>query len=143
MTASLQCQIMDALATILTGMPDVDTFITDSERVMSAPDGVTVSLDMDGSSTDQIAKTCNIHTTLPIIVTVYSTRQPNDPPNWQILDPFYVELHSRIMSDRRLGGLALDITAEGRTSTATIKACALGCRYSVKYQTRQEDVTLQ
>jgi len=142
-TLSLQCRILDALAATLEGMPGVDTFVTDSARVISRPDGVAVSLDLDGNASDQLSKTCEVDTTLPVLVTIYATREPNGPPNWQILDPVYVELHRRVMADRRLGGLSLDITSEGRTFEADIKVCAVGCRYAVKYRTRQEDVTLQ
>jgi len=140
---SIACQVMDAITAALQGTPGVATLITDSARVVEETDGMTITVDMDGAATDRIGKTCEVVTTMPVLITILSPREPGDPPNWQILDPVYVAVHTRVMADRTLGGLALDITSESRTPMADIKACALGCRYSVIYTTRQEDVSLQ
>lgn len=138
---SKACQIMDALAAALQGIPGVTTFVLDSARIIAPPDGVTVSLDMDGDPSDRIVSICAVDTTMPVLVTIYCTRIPDDPPNWRILDPFYVAVHQRMMADRTLGNLAINIESVGRSPEAATRACALGCRYSVKYRTRQEDVT--
>ena len=143
MTASFTSRVLDALAAILEGTPGITTFVTDSARVVSRIEGVALSLDIAGDASDVLGKTCDIYTTLPIVATIYANRLPNDPPNWELLDPYYVEVHRRIMADRRLGGLAIDIFSTGRTYESDIKVCAVGCQYAVKYQTRQEDVSLQ
>lgn len=138
---SRACQILDALAAALQGIPGATTFVLDSARIIAPPDGVTVSVDQDGDPSDRIISTCAVETTMPVLVTIYATRVPDDPPNWRILDPFYVAVHSRVMADRTLGGLAITIESVGRSPESATQACALGCRYSVKYRTRQEDVT--
>lgn len=142
MTASIASRIMDELAVRLTGIPNVQALFLDSARVVSRPDGLVVTLDLEGAATDEIAQTCQLDSTLPVVVSVYSNRVPNDPPNWQILDPVYVEIHSRMMQgNRTLGGLALDIKARRREYVSELEACALRCSYDVSYRTSQSDVT--
>jgi hypothetical protein len=132
---------MDALAVRLDGIADVQALFLDSARVASFPDGTVVTLDQDGQASDEIATTCKLSSTLPVVVTISCFRTPNDPPNWQLLDPFYVAVHSRMMGDRRLGGLCDDIQSIGREHLSDLKACAVRCSYSVKYQTSEADVT--
>ena len=138
---SIPCQIMDALAVRLDGIADVQALFLDSARVASFPDGTVVTLDQDGQASDEIATTCKLSSTLPVVVTIIRSRAPKDPPNWQLLDPFYVAVHSRMMGDRRLGGLCDDIQSIGREHLSDLKACAVRCSYSVKYQTSEADVT--
>ena len=141
MTLSIPCQIMDALAVRLDGITDVQELFLDSARVASFPDGVVVTLDQDGQASDEIGTTCRLSSTLPVVVTIIRSRAPNDPPNWQLLDPFYVAVHARMMGDRKLGGLCEDIQSIGREPISDLKACAIRCSYSVKYQTSEADVT--
>ena len=151
MTLSVSCRIMDALAARLQGaaaagksdIPNVDALFLDSARVASFPDGVVVTLDQEGQASDEIATTCKLSSTLPVVVTVIRSRAPNDPPNWQLLDPFYVAVHARMMGDRRLGGLCDDIQSVSREHVSDLKACAIRCSYSVRYQTLEADVTAQ
>jgi len=140
-TLSIPCQIMDALAVRLDGITDVQELFLDSARVASFPDGVVVTLDQDGQASDEIGTTCRLSSTLPVVVTIIRSRAPNDPPNWQLLDPFYVAVHARMMGDRKLGGLCEDIQSIGREPISDLKACAIRCSYSVKYQTSEADVT--
>ena len=149
MTQSISCQIMDALADLLQGtaaagqsdIPGVNALFLDSARVASLPDGVVIGLDQEGQASDEIATTCRLSSTLPVVVTIIRTRAPNDPPNWQLLDSFYVAVHSRIMANRRLGGLCDDIQSIGREHVSELKACAVRGSYSVRYQTLEADVT--
>ena len=143
MTLSIPCRIMDALAVRLDGIADVQALFLDSARVASFPDGTVVTLDQEGQASDEIATTCKLSSTLPVVVTVIRSRAPNDPPNWQLLDPFYVAVHARMMGDRRLGGLCDDIQSIGREHVSDLKACAIRCSYSVRYQTLEADVTAQ
>jgi hypothetical protein len=144
MTLSIPCRIMGALAALLEGIPGVDTVVLDEARVADPPAGVAITLDAEGPITDEIGRTCQVDSTLPVLLTITMPRAPGGPPNWEILDPIYTELHRRVMADRRLGGLALDIRSVSRTpEPPDIRICALACRYAVAYRTRQEDVTLQ
>jgi hypothetical protein len=149
MTLSISCRIMDALAALLQGtaaegrsdIPDVEALFLDAARVATFPDGVVISLDQSGQATDEIGTTCRLISTLPVVVSIQRSRVPNDPPNWQLLDPFYVAVHARIMGSRTLGGLSIDIESVGRTHEADLRACLVRCLYTVKYQTSEADVT--
>ena len=151
MTLSRSCRIMDALAASLQGaaaagqsdIPNVDALFLDSARVAAFPDGTVISLDQDGPSSDEIGTTCRLSSTLPVVVVISAFRAPGDAPNWQILDPFYVAVHARIMGDRKLGGLCTDIRSTGRQHSPDLKACLLRCFYTVEYQTLEDDVTAQ
>jgi len=150
-TQSVSCRIMDALAARLQGaaaagqsdIPNVDALFLDSARVAAFPDGTVISLDQDGQSSDEIGTTCRLSSTLPVVVVISTFRAPGDAPNWQLLDPFYVAVHSRIMGDRRLGGLCNDIRSTSRQHVADLKACLVRCFYTVEYQTLEADVTAQ
>ena len=149
MTQSVPCRIMDALAARLQGaaaagqsdIPDVDALFLDSARVASFPDGTVISLDQEGRSSDQIGTTCRLSSTLPVVVVISAFRAPGDAPNWQILDPFYVAVHARIMGDRKLGGLCIDIRSTGRQHSADPRACLVRCFYTVEYQTLEAELT--
>jgi hypothetical protein len=132
---------MDALAVRLDGIADVQALFLDSARVASFPDGTVVTLDQDGQASDEIATTCKLSSTLPVVVTIIRSRAPNDPPNWQLLDPFYVAVHARMMGDRKLSGLCEDIKSIGREHVADARACLVRCSYSVQYQTLEADAT--
>ena len=149
MTLSISCRIMDALAARLQGaaaagdsdIPNVNALFLDSARVASVPDGTVISLDQEGQASDEIATTCRLSSTLPVVVTISCFRAPNDAPNWQLLDPFYVAVHARMMGDRKLGGLCEDIKSIGREHSADLRACLVRCSYSVQYQTLEADAT--
>ena len=149
MTVSISCRIMDALADLLQGtaaegrsdIPGVDALFLDAARVAAFPDGVVISLEESGQATDEVATTCRLSSTLPVVVSIQRSRGPNDPPNWQLLDPFYVAIHARIMGNRKLGGLSSDIESVGRVHDPDLRACRLQCFYTVKYQTSEADVT--
>jgi hypothetical protein len=132
---------MDALAVRLDGITGVQELFLDSARVASIPDGVVVTLDQEGQASDEIATTCRLSSTLPVVVTIIRSRVPNDAPNWQLLDPFYVAVHARLMADRKLGGLCDDIKSIGREHSADLRACLVRCSYSVQYQTLEADAT--
>lgn len=149
MTLSISCQIMNALAAKLQGtaaegrsdITGVDALFLDSARVASFPDGTVISLDQEGQASDEIATTCKLSSTLPVVVTIRCFRGPSDAPNWQLLDPFYVAVHARLMADRKLGGLCNDIRSIGREHSADLRACLVHCSYSVQYQTLEADAT--
>ena len=143
--SSIAAQILTALSTTLADVPGVDVFVDDPARLIARPDGVVLMLEWEEAAggVDNETRTCDVVSYLPILVTLYCPRSPEDPPGWDLLDPYYVELHGRIMADRTLGGLAMDTKSISRQPESGVKGCALQCRYSVQYRTRQEDVELQ
>ena len=59
-----------------------------------------------------------------------------------LADPIRVDLHSRLMADRSLDGLALDLYPAGRAWQAVSgEIGALRCAYAVKYRTSLTDLT--
>jgi len=146
MTQSISCRIMDALADLLQGTaPEGESDIPwllgnpgnrrpqlflDASRVAGPGDGVVIGLDQgdvnEGRSRDEIADTCRVQS------------------NWQLLDPFYVAIHSRIMAPpRNLGGLCQSIQSDGRAfPDPNLQACWLRLLYTVTYKTAESDVTV-
>ena len=159
MTLSISCRIMDALADLLQGAaPEGESDIPwlvgnpsnrrpqlflDASRVAGPGDGVVIGLDLEGEGLDQPGDTCRVVSSLPVVVTISTPRQPGDPPNWELLDPFYVAVHGRVMGGtRKLGGLCRGIQSKGRSDESNLQAALMRCVYDVTYATDQTDVKL-
>jgi hypothetical protein len=159
MTLSISCRIMDALADLLQGTaPDGESDIPwlvgnptnrrpqlflDASRVAGPGDGVVIGLDLEGEGLDQPGDTCRVVSSLPVVVTISMPRQPGDPSNWQLLDPFYVAVHGRVMGGtRKLGGLCRGIQSKGRSHESSLQAALMRCVYDVTYATDQTDVKI-
>jgi hypothetical protein len=157
MTLPIDAQIMDALAALLRGaaatedrsdIAGVGLLLLDPSRVATEGDGVVIRLEQgdpgEGMARDQIADTCRVQTTLPIMVTIYMPRQPGDPPNWRLLGSFYAEVHRRIMAKpRTLGGLCQGVQSNGRQlPEPDSQACWIRLLYTVTYYTAEHDVTV-
>jgi hypothetical protein len=159
MTLSISCRIMDALADLLQGAaPEGESDIPwlvgnpanrrpqlflDASRVAGPGDGVVIGLDLEGEGLDQPGDTCRVVSSLPVVVTISTPRQPGDPPNWELLDPFYVAVHGRVMGGtRKLGGLCRGIQSKGRSYEPNLQAALMRCVYDVTYATDQTDVKI-
>ena len=159
MTQSISCRIMDALADLLQGTApggesDIPWLVgnptnrrpqlfLDASRVAGPGDGVVIGLDLEGEGLDQPGDTCRVVSSLPVVVTISTPRQPGDPPNWELLDPFYVAVHGRVMGGtRKLGGLCRGIQSKGRSYEPNLQAALMRCVYDVTYATDQTDVKI-
>ena len=157
MTLPISSQIMDALAALLQGaaatedrsdMPGVGLLLLDPSRVATETDGVVVRLEQgdpgEGMARDQIADTCRVQTTMPVMVTICMPRKPGDPPNWRLLGPFHAEVHRRIMATpRTLGGLCQSIQSNGQQfPEPDSQACWLRLLYTFIYKTAESEVTV-
>ena len=159
MTLSISCRIMNALADLLQGAaPEGESDIPwlvgnptnrrpqlflDASRVAGPGDGVVIGLDLEGEGLDQPGDTCRVVSSLPVVVTISTPRQPGDPPNWELLDPFYVAVHGRVMGGtRKLGGLCRGIQSKGRSYEPNLQAALMRCVYDVTYATDQTDVKI-
>ena len=157
MTLPIDAQIMDALVALLQGtaptedqsdIPGVGLLLLDPSRIVTEADGLVIRLEQgdlgNGIARDEIADTCRMLTTMPIMITIYKQRQPGDPPNWRLLGPFNAEIHRRIMAHpRTLGGLCQSIESQGRQyPDPDPQACWLRLLYSVTYKSAQHDVTV-
>lgn len=155
MTASIPCRIMDALALRLNGIPGVATFTLDPVRVLSESDGIVITLEQgQQDDTDRTNDACWITSGMTVVISIYVPRpqalNPSVPgdksttPVWQLTDPFYREVHSRMMADlatRQVNGLALDTVPVNRQRDSDATVTVLRCVYSVTYRTRHHDIT--
>jgi hypothetical protein len=158
-TPSISCRIMDALADLLQGAAaegesDIPWLVgnptnrrpqlfLDASRVAGPGDGVVIGLDLEGEGLDQPGDTCRVVSSLPVVVTISMPRQPGEPSNWQLLDPFYVAVHGRVMGGtRKLGGLCRGIESKGRSYEPNLQAALMRCVYDVTYATDQTDVKI-
>lgn len=154
MTASIPCRIMDALALRLNGISGVDTFTLDPTRILSETDGVVVTLEQgEQDDTDKTNDACRIISGMQVIICIYVPRPqalnqsvPGDKsttPIWQLTDPFYREVHSRMMIDlvtRQIDGLAIDTVPVTRRRNHDATVTVLRCVYSVTYWTSHHDI---
>jgi hypothetical protein len=156
---SIRSRIMFALADLLQGAaPEGESDIPwlvdnpgsrrpqlflDASRVAGPGDWVVIDLGMEGEGLDQPGDICRVISSLPVVVTISMPRQPGDPPNWQLLDPFYVAVHGRVMGGtRKLGGLCRGIQSKGRSDESNLQAALMRCVYDVTYATDQTDVKI-
>lgn len=146
---------MDALAIRLDEIPGVDTFTLDPTRVIGESDGVTVALEQalkDGN--DVIENACWINSSMTIVISIYVPRplaqnsaipgSLSSTPVWKIVDPFYQEIHNRMMGSlqlRQINGLALDTSPVSRERQSDTVATVLRCIYSIDYRTSLPSVT--
>ena len=89
----------------------------------------------DTSSSEPVS-TCKIDWTLQVLIAVH-TRGGAIPD--QTADPILVSIHSKLMSDRTLGGLAMDIwpvSIDPQLDKADAASNWTVCTYQVRYRTQ-------
>lgn len=142
MTAIKREQILDAIATALDGTVEVGTRIYRSRAEAFARNEAPCLLIEPGtdSPSEQPVSTCKIDWRLPVTVTVH-TRGPIPE---QLAGPIIEDVHSKLMADRSLGGVAFDVwpgdvTHQREQADATAGWTA--CTYIVRYRTQVHDLT--
>ena len=84
---------------------------------------------------------CKLDWTLELIIAVYTRGQVPD----QLADPIIVDVNSRLMADRSMGGLAIDILpamVDPQRDKADLTSLWTVLTYKVRYRTDQQDLTL-
>ena len=142
MTAIKREQIIAAVATALVGTTGVSTRIyrsrTEAFARNEAP-AIVIEPGEDVATSDPLSL-CRIDWRLQVIIAVYTRGAIPD----QLAAPIVGSLHSKLMADRSLGGLAMDIWPEAvqhQQDQADATAGWTVCRYSVRYRTLIADLT--
>lgn len=84
---------------------------------------------------------CKLDWTLELIIGVYTRGQIPD----QLADPIIVDVNARLMADRSLGGLVIDIIPavhDPQRDKADLTSLWTVLTYKVRYRTDQQDLTL-
>jgi len=134
-------QIMSAIATALVGTTGVSTRIYRS-RVEPMARGETPAIVIEPATItyEQNTSLPKLDATLRVRVVVIVRGAVPD----QLADPTIVNMHSKLMADLTLGGLAIDIQPALTTFNmveADQPAGVISCEYDVLYRTQVGDLT--
>jgi len=127
--------ILAAVATTLAGTTGVGTRIyrsrVDAFGRNEAP-ALVIEPGTDSAAEEQVS-TCKIDWRLPVLIAVYTRGAIPD----QLADPIISSIHSKLMTDRTLGGLVMDIwpgTVDPQIESADQPALWTVCTYNVRYR---------
>jgi len=140
MTASRREDILAAIATTLEGTADVGSRIYRSRVEAFARDEAPALVIEPGTDRAAISTTCKIDWTLEVIVAVYTRGNVPDT----LADPIIVDVHSKLMADRTLNGLAMDIiplAVDPQRDKADLTSLWTVLTYQVRYRTFVTDLT--
>lgn len=135
-------QILAAIATTLEGTANVGARIYRSRVEAFARNeapALVIEPGTDSAAEEQVS-TCKIDWRLPVLVAVYTRGAIPD----QLADPIIASIHSQLMADRTLGGLAMDIfpgTVDPQMEKADQPALWTVCTYNVRYRTSVTDLS--
>lgn len=134
--ASKREQILAAIRTTLTSTVGVGTRIYRSRveafQRNEAP-ALVIEPGNDTSSPEPVSS-CKIDWTLQVLIAVHTRGGIPD----QAADPTIVDIHSRLMADRTLGGLVMDIwpvSVDPQFDKADAASNWTVCTYQVRYRT--------
>lgn len=140
MTTSRREQILSYAATALAGTTQVSSRIyrsrVDAFSREEAP-AIVVEPGMDRAVE---FSSCKLDWTLELIIAVYTRGQVPD----QLADPIIVDVNSKLMADRSMGGLAIDILpamVDPQRDKADLTSLWTVLTYKVRYRTDQQDLT--
>lgn len=134
--ASKREQILAAVAATLAGTTGVSTRIYRSRVEAFARNEAPALVIEAGTDTaaEELVSTCKIDWRMPVLVAVYTRGAVPD----QLADPIIISLHAKLMADRTLGGLVMDIwpgTVDPQIEKADQPALWTVCTYNVRYRT--------
>lgn len=142
MTAIKREQILEAIADLLAGTVQVGTRIYRSRAVAYARNEAPALAIEPGTDVakEEPVSNCRIDWRLPVSISVYT--RGNVPET--LAAPIIADVHSRLMADRTLGGLAMDIWPSDvqhlkEQGDATAGWTVL--TYSIRYRTSHTDLT--
>lgn len=142
MTAIKREQILEAIVTALEGTVEVGSRIYRSRQEAFARNEAPCLLIEPGTDVarEEPVSICKIDWRLPVSITVH-TRGPIPE---QLAAPIIADLHSKLMADRSLGGVAFDVwpgQVEHQREQADATAGWTTCTYIVRYRTSVSDLT--
>ena len=142
-TATKREQIMAAVATALVNTTGVSTRIYRS-RVEAFSRNESPALVIEpGTDTaaSEPVSTCKIDWTFQLIIAVYTRGAIPD----QVADPVIKSVHSKLMTDRSIGGLAMDlwpVSVEPQLASADLPALWTVLTYQVRYRSSITDLSI-
>jgi hypothetical protein len=135
-------QILAAVATTLAGTTGVSTRIYRSRQEAFARNEAPAIVIEPGNDTaaPEPVSTCKIDWTFTLVVAVYARGTIPD----QSADATIQSLHSKLLADRSLGGLAMDIwpqAVDPQFDKGDLAAAWIVCTYTVRYRTGVTDLS--
>jgi hypothetical protein len=139
MTTSRREQILSYAATALAGTVDVGSRIYRSRVEAFTREEAPAIVIEPGIDRAVEFSSCKLDWTLELIIAIYTRGQIPD----QLADPIVVDVNTRLMTDRSLGGLAIDILpamVDPQRDKADLTSLWTVLTYRVRYRT--DDVNL-
>lgn len=137
--ASRREQILAHVASALAGTTQVGSRIYRSRVDAFSRDEAPAIVIEPGPNRAQEFSNCKINWTLDLIVAIYTRGQIPD----QLADPIAIDVHSRIMADRTLGGLAMDIMPtleDPQRDKADLTSLWMVLTYQVRFRTAADSL---
>lgn len=134
-------QILAAITTTLAGTTGVGTRIYRSRVEAFARNEAPAIVVEGGREIAQVVSTCKLDWSMDVLVAIYARGIIPD----QVADPVRVSAHTKLMADRSIGGLAMDIvptSVDPQLEAADQPAIWMVCTYQVRYRTAVEDLTI-
>lgn len=127
-------QILQAITAALAGTTQVGTRIYRSRVDAFARNEAPALVVEGGSERASVVSNCKLDWTMDLVVAIYTRGITPD----QLADPIRVDVHSKLMADRSIGGLAMDIvptSVDPQLEKADQPALWMVCTYSIRYRT--------
>jgi hypothetical protein len=140
MTASKRDQILAAITTTLAGTTGVGSRIYRSRVDAFARNESPAIVVEGGRETAEAISDCKLDWTMDVLVAIYARGAIPD----QVADPVRTSAHTKLMADRTIGGLAMDLvptTIDPQLEAADQPALWMVCTYQVRYRTAITDLT--
>lgn len=139
-TPSRREAILSYMATALAGTTGVSSRIYRSRvEAFSRDEAPAIVIEPAGDD-PQSYSTCKIDWRMTALVAIYTRGATAD----QLADPIAVDVHSRLMADRSLGALAVDIMpgpVDWQRDKADLTSLWMVCPYVIRYRTAADSLT--
>jgi hypothetical protein len=133
--------VLAAIVTALTGTAGVGTRIYRSRvEPLARQESPAIVVEPTGDSAEQNTSLPTLDWSLTVRVAVIVRGNVPD----QLADPIVQDLHSKIMADLTLGGVAIDVQPQDvsfEMMEADQPAGVISCNYLVRYRTAVDDLT--
>jgi hypothetical protein len=143
MTYSVRERIVAAMTAALAGTTGVSSRIYRSRvEAFARSEAPALVIEPGTDEVVQELSICKLDMRLSVTVAVYVRGAIPD----QVADPIIVSVHSRLMADRTLGGLAMDlipVSIDPQLQQADQVASWTVITWSVRYRTNVTDITAQ
>jgi hypothetical protein len=139
---SIREQILSAIATALASTSGVGGRVYRSRVEAFSRDEAPALIIEPGPDRAQTYSICKLDWTLDVLVVVHTRGQIPD----QLADPILLDAHSKLMADRTLGGLAIDIIptlTDPQRDKADLTSLWQVNTYQVRYRTAIDNLSSQ